>query len=650
PSEYATAVEIALGSVLQHIVVANESVAKRCIGFLKESRGGRATFLPLTSVKGTSLDIEELYDEDGFLGLGHEIVEYDPLFGGIVKSLLGRTAFAEDIDCAAVIAKKYGYKFKIVTLDGQVISAGGAFTGGSVKKSDNIIGRKQEIIDLQKRLDDISAEAEPIKVKLDTLSAECAKMKLECEGMSESLIQYSAEEMRLGAEIGGVRELLDAFSEQLASHEATRERSKERIKSERESIESNTAELARLTAELSVKEKSASEKSELLSQIVEKRKSVAEAVSGFNLRKIGKNKDIENLRNQIGYLENSRKESAENRENMQNEIESLEKSNAELEAAVVQKREETEKITLRVEEGKSEISALIQKGEAFDRRISEIHASVREKTGHKEKFSAAHATALERKSGLERKSEEIIEMLWNDYEMTPSEAVVFGESVGVEVTDVKQAKSKLNEIKRKIAALGNVNFSAIEEFEEESAKYNELKGHLDDVRNAKSELEKLIEELTLDIRTRFLESFNDINGHFSRIFEEISGGGKARLELTDTSDVLSCGIEIYAAPPEKVINNLISLSGGEKALVAMTLYFAILLHRPTPFCMLDEVDANFDENNVGKYINYLKRYSDTTQLMIITHRRRAIEGCDVLYGVYMQEKGVSRLLKQEVTD
>ncbi|MCL1789575.1 MAG: AAA family ATPase [Oscillospiraceae bacterium] len=567
--DYSAAVEIALGSSLQNIIVANESVAKRCINFLKESKAGRATFLPMTSIKGNVLSeqFSGVSEEYGFIGIGHEITEYQPQYAEIIKSLLGRTVFAEDIDAATIIAKKYGYKFKVVTLDGQVINAGGSFTGGSLKKAEGIISRKREIEDLQKQLAGFNEKSEPVKARHGQLAAECAKMKLECEGFSENIVRINNEEARMTAEIEGVENLLSQFEEQQSSSETALERYKTKLSQEREDLLKEITELGQKSIEL---EKSISEKQKLIEEI--------------------KSLEIEN---------------------------------------------------------KQEIEELIRKSTGFEKRVAEIHNEIREKVGHKEKFSTSLAAAVERKSGLITKGEEIKAALFDDYELTPSEAAELS-AESENITDMKETRVKLNEIKRKLSALGNINFAAIEEFAEITERYDVLSKQLSDVRGAKSELEKLIAELTGDIRARFLESFNDISGHFSRIFTEIFGGGTARLELTDSDDVLNSGIEIYAAPPGKLIKSLMALSGGEKALVAITLYFAILMHRPTPFCMLDEVDAALDEVNVVKYINYLSRYSSATQLMMITHRRSTIEGCDVLYGVFMQEKGVSRLLKQEI--
>jgi chromosome segregation protein len=673
-NKFGTAVETALGSALQHIIVANESIAKRGIAFLKEKGAGRATFLPLTSVRGESLDLMRyrgLDTEDGYVGLGHEIVGFAPEYAGIIRSLLGRTVFAEDIDAATVIAKKHGYKFKIVTLDGQVINAGGSFTGGSVKKTEGIISRKQELDDLRKLAEKLAGETEPAKARCDLLAAECAKMKLECEGMRETLAKFSGEEMRLTAESDGVSALLRSFNERLEQSEEVIENCNDKIAAEQAAIAQHTADLERITSDLQIKEAAAAEKSGQLEEIVTRRRELSERITDLNMQKLTKSRDIEGLTAQITYLEKTRAQSGESREEQHREIAALEEANIALAEGIAEKRAEIAKIESELGGSKLQIAELAASGEGLEQRAVKINGEIREKVGDKEKFASALAVAYERKSGLERKSEDIKASLFDDYELTPSEAIEFAARVaggtdgfascgGLEVSSesatasrdiIKQAKAALAEIRKQLAALGDVNYAAVTEFAEETARFKDLSEQLADVRKAKRELEKLIDELTNDIRTRFLASFNEISAHFSRIFVEMFGGGAARLELVnpanceETDDVLNAGIEIFAAPPGKVSKSLTMLSGGERALIAITLYFAILKHRPAPFCMLDEVDAALDDVKAAKYINYLKRYADSTQLMMITHRRATIEGCDVLYGVFMQEKGVSRLYK-----
>ena len=654
--QHATAIEVALGSALQNVVVANETTAKRCIAFLKETRGGRATFLPLTSVKGNALSNPRLYAEDGFVGLGYEIVAYDEnRFDGIVKKLLGHTVVMEDIDSATVVAKKYSYSFKIVTLDGQVINAGGSFTGGSLKKSEGIIGRKQEVSDLAAHLEKLSQQIEPAKTLHAQLAAECAKMKLECEGFRESLSDISDKEIQLTAELKGARNMLSMFDSEQVEKQKSLESAKSRLTAEQSVVAENQEKLNSVTAKLEEMEQLAAEKSGALEELIAKRREVEQAISDLNMEQLTKSKDIEKLTEQIAALNKQRVEASENREQLNREIVRYGEKNAELETAIAKKQEQIaeKQLVLQADKGKSD--ELAEEIAKCEKRNEAIHNEIREKTAHKEKFTSAYAAAAERKSGLITKAEEVKATLFDDYELTRSEAIELVALDGETALDLREAKLQLAEIKRKLAALGNVNFAAIEEFNEVSERYAVLSKQLADVRKGKSELEKLINELTLDIRERFLEAFNDISGHFTRIFGDIFGGGSASLKLVDNNtgdepvDLLTAGIEIFAAPPGKLAKSLTLLSGGEKALVAITLYFALLMHRPSPFCMLDEVDAALDEVNVVKYVNYLKRYSATTQLMTITHRRSTIEGCDVLYGVYMQEKGVSQLLKQVIT-
>ncbi|MDR0198102.1 MAG: chromosome segregation protein SMC [Oscillospiraceae bacterium] len=647
--KYSVAAEIALGSALQDIIVGTEATAKRCIRFLKEGNGGRATFLPLTSVKGRVLEQPGLDGEEGFHGLGHEIIRCDKKYDGVIKSLLGRTAFAEDIDAATVIAKKYGYKFKIVTLDGQVINAGGSFTGGSVRETAGIISRKREIQTLEARIKELSGELESVKSRHSALAAETAKMKLECEGMRENLTKISGEEMRLTAEISGVCDMISQFEEQRGNSETTLSRCDARLSEEKSVIEKNSAELIRIAAELTEKESVAAEKSRSLELSANRRKEVSDLIADFNIEKLTKIKDIEGLNAQITSLDVSREEARTDAGKLSAEIRRLKENNSSLISEIEAKKAQIIAINGKLDGDKEKIAQFVKENEELEKRANAINTEIREKIGHKEKFSNALAAALERKSACERRTEEIKASLWDAYSLTPSEAREYAAQAGPFVS-VKAARAKLAEIRRRLTELGEVNYAAITEYVETKERCESLSAQLTDVRGAKHELEKLIIDLTADIRARFLESFNEINRHFGKIFTDIFGGGSARLELTEPDDVLSSGIEIYAAPPGKLIKNLIALSGGEQAMVAITIYFAILLHRPTPFCMLDEVDAALDEVNVAKYINYLKRYSDCTQLMLITHRRSTIEGCDVLYGVFMQEKGVSMMIRKELDE
>lgn len=643
---YAVAIETALGAALQNVIVNNEETAKRCIRHLKETGGGRATFLPLTSVRGSLMDAHGVENEEGFEGIASELVDCDEKYKGIIRFVLGRCAIIEDIDTATVIAKKNGYKFKIVTLDGQVINAGGSFTGGSVSKSAGIITRNREIEELREKTAVLSEKLKAEQESFNRLREETGKMAIEMEGFKEQVEDCAKEEIGLRAELSGVKEMIEQAEEQQENAEGFLQRSKADIKKQEELIKECESSLAACEKEIEAIAAEIKRAGEKMQARLEEKNKIGDKITALGMENISVNKDIERIEGLKASAEESLVQLEKGSGSMQSEISQEEQKIEELKAQIEEKKKQAQELKDSFKGGNDKVAELISQMNDLERRNTEITKEIREKSEAKERFSSALAVNAERKSAAEKETERIKSSLWEKYELAPSEAAKQAEIP----EDVKSARGQLAELRRQISALGNVNFASIDEFKEVSDRHRELKGQLDDVEKSKRELEKLIENLTVDIKARFLEGFNSINDHFKRIFTEVFGGGSAHLELTDPEDILNSGIEIFAAPPGKLIKNLISLSGGEQTMVAITIYFAILLHRPTPFCMLDEVDAALDEVNVVKYITYLKRFSGSTQLMVITHRRGTIEGCDVLYGVFMQEKGVSRLLRQEIID
>lgn len=643
---YAVAIETALGAALQNIIVNNEETAKRCIRYLKETGGGRATFLPLTSVKGNLMDFHSVENEEGFEGVASELVDCDEKYRGIIRFVLGRCVIIEDIDTATVIAKKNGYKFKIVTLDGQVINAGGSFTGGSVSKSAGIITRNREIEELKEKTAAFSVKLKTEQETFNRLREEVGKMSIEMEGFKEQSEECAKTEVGLKAELSGLKEMIEQAEEQQENAEGFLQRSRADVKKQedlirdcKEQLEGCQKEIEKIAADI----QRAGEK--MQARLDEKNK-IGEEITALGMENLSINKDIERIEGLKVSAEESAAQLAKGGDALQAEISAQKQKIADLKEQIEERKLRAQQLKDSFKGGNDKVAQLIAEINDLEKRLTEINREIREKSEAKTKFSSAYAVNTEKKDAAEKEVERIKSSLWEKYELAPSEAAKQAEIP----EDVKSARGQLAELRRQISALGNVNFASIDEFEEVSARYKDLKGQLDDVEKSKRELEKLIENLTVDIKARFLEGFNSINDHFKRIFTEVFGGGSAHLELTDPDDILNSGIEIFAAPPGKLIKNLISLSGGEQTMVAITIYFAILLHRPTPFCMLDEVDAALDEVNVVKYITYLKRFSGSTQLMVITHRRGTIEGCDVLYGVFMQEKGVSRLLRQEIID
>ena len=647
PEKYVTAIETVLSSVMQNIIVDNEETATRCIRFLKEANAGRATFYPLTSMKGRYLNEPRLKSEAGFEGIASELVECGDEYAQIVSNLLGLTAVVDDIDTATVIGKKYGYKFRIVTLDGQLVNAGGSFTGGSRIAKTGIISRKQELDALYSEISKLREGAKSKNDEFERYKAEIAKFNIESEGMGDRIRELEQEAIKSGAEISRLLSLIEQLETQVQTSRKTLEGFDAQIKQQNDIAAAADAKKAELAAKIAELEKKLEEQGGERTEAENRIRGISERIRQYNLDKLDRERDIDVFRQQIRNIEDNRRMLIENSDGYRQAMSDLDNSDREI-------REKIERIKLEIEqsageltEKNDEITALTNEINEFDRKITELHKSINEFNQNKEKFSREVARLDERQVTVQKEYDKIVALLYDSYSLTVSEAT---EQATVP-ENLLAAENDLTELNNQIKELGFVNMASIEEYELVSQRYEFQSKQLKDIEDSKRELEKIIADMTEQIRTQFLEAFNDINHHFKNVFVQIFGtGAHAELELTNPEDVLNSGIEIKAAPPGKVIKNLISLSGGEQAMVAITIYFAILMHRPTPFCMLDEVDAPLDVVNVEKYINYINRFSKRTQLMIISHRRGTIEGCSVLYGVFMQEKGVSRLLRQELTD
>lgn len=645
--KYVTAIETVLQSVMQHIIVDNEDTAKRCIRFLKETNAGRATMLPISSMKGRSLNEPKLSSEEGFEGIASELVQCDDEYSEIVKYLLGTTAVVDDIDTAAFIGKRYGNKFRIVTLDGQVVNAGGSFTGGSKVTGSGIISRKQEIEALYSEIAKLRQEQNEKSEEFRQYQAETAKFTIEIEGMQEELRDLDNEEIRWNAELSRLRSLISQLSEQGETAKLTVERFDAQIKQQRELKEESTKLIEKLDEKIAELEAKLSESDSARSSAAEQIKALSDEIAEYNLGEVAAAKDIDALRAEIRSIENNRRMILENSGSFKEAIDKLLENDNEIRLEIERVKLSIQQQSESLSENDSDILRCTEEVTELEKKIETMHRDVREASDNREKFNREVARLEERRANVQKDYDSIVKLLYERYELTVSMAVEQAKPL----ENLMVAENELSELNRRISALGSVNMDSIEEYRMVSERYEFQTAQLNDIEGSKRELEKLIETLTGDIKTRFLNSFEDINKHFGEIFVSIFGeGARAELVLTDPDDVLNSGIEINAAPPGKVIKNLISLSGGEQTMVAITIYFAILRHRPTPFCMLDEVDAALDDVNVDKYISYLSQFSNHTQLMVITHRRGTIEGCEVLYGVFMQEKGVSRLLRRELTD
>ena len=646
PEEYSVAVETALGAAMQNVVVGTEQDAKRAIGLLKEQNAGRATFLPLSVIKGRVLSEPGLSGCTGFAGVASQLCSCDPKYQGVLDSLLGRIAVADNLDSAVAIAGKFGYRFRVVTLDGQVVNAGGSLTGGSLAKNSGLLSRASEIEKIKKQAEELRVRAEQaaaaLKLAGQEVSAEEAALsgaKGELSSAQEERIRADAECRRLSAELQTAEQSGEALKrEEAAAAARLAEQQKQREAAQTESA-SLSGEIDKRNAEL---ERIGSGRGELS----EKLDALTGTLKQIELDRLSAQKDVQSLEANIREVEERRLGQEEKLGALAREIEAIEASTAQLSARIEAFGREAADLRARAAEAGRRAEELNQERMELEKKSVDLRASEREKSEEKEKIGHELARLEERRDSLQKEYDEIIARLWEEYEMTRREA----EQEAEPAADPQRAQKRLSELKNRIKALGTVNLSAVEEFQEVSERYEFLKAQLEDVQKSRDELKKLISGLTDRMRELFSSRFEQISRNFSVTFRDLFGGGSAGLALSEPDDVLGSGIEIAIQPPGKIVSHLESLSGGEKALVAIALYFAIMKVNPPPFCVLDEIEAALDDVNVGRFASYLRRMNENTQFILITHRRGSMEEADVLYGVTMQEEGVSKMLEMPATE
>ena len=643
---YAVAIEIALGAGMQNVVVDREEDAKSAINFLKQRDGGRATFLPLTAIRGDVLREAGVEREYGYVGVASQLVQFDKRYAEIFNNLLGRTVVVEDMDCGIAIARKYSNRFRIVTLDGQVLNRGGSMTGGSVSRSAGILSRANELKELTARrealtekLDAALREADEAKRDLNAAQYELDVAREQQRGAEDAVLRLTGEKKQYDMLLESLRTRESDIAAELESITARTEELKKAAAAREEEIKKHEAEAARCRAESEEKLAGQNElqrDSAHLGDEIATRKST---FAGFTAeretteRALG---DLETLAQQMRGDEDGRRALIED---YRAKIKAAEEEIAQHDAVTASLRADAEK--RRAELAELAEAKLTLEGErsANDRRYRECNELLSQ--------TQAAAGRLEQKrvtAAMEEK--QILDKLWESYELSHSAA----QEQRIELESVPKASRRINELKREINGLGNVNVGAIEEFDRVNTRYTYLTGQRDDVEKAKEELLGVIENITSEMTVIFKEQFALIRESFQETFLELFGGGKATLELEDENAVLDCGIEIKVQPPGKALKTLSLLSGGEKAFVAIALYFAILKVHPTPFCVMDEIEAALDEPNVIRVAHYMRRICDKTQFIVITHRRGTMEAADVLYGVTMQERGVSKVLTINMND
>ena len=637
---YETAIETALGFALQNIVVEDQGCARAAIGFLKDERAGRATFLPLDTVQGSRFTGHLT----GTAEVAADLVKCDPRYQHIIDNLLGRIIVVEDLSEASTVAKNLGYRNRIVTLDGQVINAGGSFTGGSTARSVGVFSRKQELDELRTRLVKLEKKRADAEKELEARKAEVDNLTAQLSGAEAEGMNASSERLRASLE-------LDRLTAAVAQHEENTRSLAAEIEAQQAAVTQNETACAeaeaaqgKAEAELNTYNAELAELGESTGSLTAERERITNELSENQMQRLANEKDIglheaalEGLQSRTGEAEARARELNAAIEAAKAKIEANALKIAEIERT---RGENKEKIAAAEETIRTANAARMEKEAAVARLGQENRAL----TDERERMSGEMARLAERRTAAENELNDTNTKLWEEYQLTAGEA----KELCVEFESLTELRRSVAEVRGKIRGLGNVNVGAIEEYKEVKERYDFLKAQVTDVEKAKSELTRMIAELCSEMEELFTTSFKQINTHFQQIFKELFGGGHARLYLSDESNVLESGIEIEVSPPGKVIKNLSALSGGAQALVAISIYFAILNVNPAPFCFLDEIEAALDDVNVARYAQYLRRMTDHTQFIVITHRRGTMEAADVLYGVTMQEDGVSKILRLDL--
>ncbi len=641
PEEYAVAIEIALGPAMQNIVVETEQDAKRAIQLLKQRDSGRATFLPLSTIRGRVLEEKGLEECPGFVGIAGELCRCEPEYTGILHSLLGRIAVAEDLDSAVAIARRFGYRFRIVTLDGQVVNAGGSLTGGSLNRNSGLLSRTSEIERFRKEAEELRKKEEEASELLKTAREEVAREEASLSASRGELSTAQEDKVRLEAVL---RNLEDSFlnldkdekalAEESAAGEARlSELSAQKSKGE-EAIAVFTASMEDLQAKLSEISGSRDEQNRQSDAIAGRMQEIRMGILSLE-------KDRDSLLAAVEDLERRKQDHAGRTQELRSEIQAVEAATVLLGVRIDNLKKEADALRQEAKNKGDSIEELNRRRMELEKETAELRVKQREASDQREKAGHELARLEERRDNLQKEYDAIISRLWEEYELTRREA----EEIGAKIEDPSKAQKRLGELKNKIRALGPVNPGSVEEYKEVKERYDFLKAQIEDVEKSREELRNMISDLTRQMRELFITRFRMINENFGKTFKELFGGGEAEISLSDPENILTCGIEIHVQPPGKIVHNLESLSGGEKALVAISLYFAIMRVNPPPFCVMDEIEAALDDVNVDRFANYLRRMNRNTQFIVITHRRGTMEEADVLYGVTMQDEGISSLLE-----
>ena len=642
--EYETAIEMCLGGSLQNIVTETESEAKKLVEHLRKNNMGRASFLPITSVKGRKIDKYDSKHINGIIGVASDLVKYEKKYEGIILSLLGRTIIVDNMDNGVELAKKNRYGFRIVTLKGDVINPSGSITGGSVmQKTVNILGRSREIESIQKEINVLNKKLENIQKEKENYLSDIEDVLEEASSLEQNMqeidITYATEKQKMVS----IEENVERLENRLA-----------RLKQEQESIINKKQELNSIKEEAKEQIEKLSKENEELNNVIEEFANLNKdnqkyiddlnfditnlkiSVSSFEESEMSIKEMTERIGEDIKNNEESIRNKQEQLSNIKNDNKQLMNNINELKNKITQIKEDVENSGNKVEKLKEE---RIKSNEKLEKTEKEIESLFKTIEGLKEQLVKIDV----KKTKTAQDIEDIINKMWEEYELTPNSCENYEKPV-----NVAQTQKRVKEIREEIKKLGSINVDSIEEYRQLKERYDFMCEQRLDLEDAIAKLKKIINEMTQVMKEQFSEKFKIINKNFNEVFKELFGGGKAELILTDEQNILECGIEIQAQPTGKKLQNMSLLSGGERALTAIALLFAILKINPSPFCVLDEIEAALDDVNVFRYADYLKKFTKETQFLVITHRKGTMEAADTVYGVTMEENGISKLLSMKL--
>ena len=640
--KYETAIEIALGGAVQNIVAKNENDVKKAISYLKTNNKGRATFLPMTAIKPKTMNNkEDIFKNTGVIGIAKELISYDAQYENIMSSLLERVIIVDTIDNGIALSKKTNYSYKIVTLDGELFNVGGSMTGGSIsKRSTGIFSRGREIGELRENLKVLVSEYNELNSELDSMNNLIEESNKNLKSSNEMLQSLHINRTRSVAELTKSKEYVDDYKTRIECSGSEFEKLELTISEDEKQIKQYENDLAAITAEInSVNEKI----QEYQSKIQENRDIRESSIREINDLKL----EINQINNEIYNFNYNKKRIDTEVMELNTGTENFKSEISEYESQIDDKEKNKQSIFENAEQLKEEYTKFIKMQEELinyknevNKELDELEKSIQRQTETKNAIEKQLSRFEVRKEQLENERKNLYNNMWEEYEIT---YVVAKNYEKLDMSSEDLVKEERN-LKNQMKALGNVNMNAVEEYAEISEKYQFLIKNRDDIKQSEEKLIGIIEQLNVLMEEQFREQFKVISDNFAETFKEMFGGGEASLKLSNDQDILNCGIDIIVQPPGKTLQNMMLLSGGEKALTAISLLFAILKMKPSPFCILDEIEAALDDANVNRYADYLKNFVDDTQFIVITHRKGTMEAADILYGVTMQEKGVSKLV------